>query len=325
MSNDIDKVSIVIPVYNVEVYIKQCVESCLYQDHENIEILLIDDGSTDKSGVICDELGKVSNKIRVFHKKNGGLSDARNYGIEHAIGEYITFVDADDIIGRNLVSTLYKGVKEYKCDLAVCGFVHFIDNDVPQYVYDGKYNCIDNENAIKEFLYQRSLSTSSCAKIYHKDLLRENKFIKGQRFEDNDFLFRILLSCKKVCLNQSLLYAYRHRVGSITTSNFSEKDFDIIEIGKRILEDSKCMSGKINRAAIAYQTTNCLRVVLTISDNYLIDKRYLYCENFINIHCREILKDSNVRLKVKVALIMRMIGIPRSIMLHIRNSGNRWN
>lgn len=325
MSANNDKVSIIVPVYNVEPYIKQCVESCLQQDYENIEILLVDDGSTDNSGIICDELKKMSAKIRVFHKENSGPSDSRNYGIEHSKGEFVIFVDSDDIVERELVSTLFKGIEDYKCDIAICGFTHFNDGEVPRFAHDTKYHFLNKEDAIIEFLYQRNIYPSSCAKIYRKGLLKNNKFVKGQQCEDNDFLFRVFLSCKKVGLNKSLLYAYRHRIGSRTTSDFLEMDFDIIEIGKHILKDSKEMGADVYRAAVTYQITNCLRIFMTTSNKYYADERFQYCIDFIRDHFKETLKDNNVRLKVKVALIMNRIGIPASVMKLIRNSGNRWD
>ena len=319
-----DKVSVIVPVYNVELYLEQCVESCVNQDYENIEVLLIDDGSTDNSGIICDALAKKYNNVYSFHKKNGGLSDARNFGIDHATGEFIMFVDSDDITDCTLVSTLYKGICKTDCNISVCGLTHFIDGELPKYIHKFKYNYIDNEAALIDFLYQKRITTSACAKLYKKKLLMANRFVMGQRFEDNDFLFRILLNCENVCLNQSTLYAYRHRKDSITTGDFSEKEFDIIDIGDKILNQSNEKKETVMRAAKMYQLTNCLRVILTVNYEYLDDCRYLYCKDYISKHYMEALLNNNVRLKVKVGLLLYKIGLSQDIMRKIRNSRIRW-
>ena len=115
-----ERISVVVPVYNVEQYLEKCVNSIINQTYKNLEIILVDDGATDKSGKLCDELAKLDNRIMVYHKKNGGLSDARNYGVERATGDYIGFVDGDDYIDAEMYEKLYEAIKKENVDVAEC-------------------------------------------------------------------------------------------------------------------------------------------------------------------------------------------------------------
>lgn len=231
-----DLISIIVPVYNVEIYLTECVRSILNQTYKNIEILLIDDGSSDNSGVLCENLAKQDDRIKVFHKENGGLSDARNYGIEKAVGEFIMFVDSDDLVSESIVDNLYNMiVSDKELKLAVCGLSHFTDGENVQYDLGKEITIFSREAALVDFLCQNNIPTSSCAKLYNKELLNGIRFVKGQRFEDNEFVFKVISHCGYIGYCNTKLYAYRHRINSITTSKFDEKEFDIIEIGKKLL------------------------------------------------------------------------------------------
>ena len=109
-----DKISVIIPVYNVEKYLDKCIMSVINQSYKNLEIIIVDDGSTDNSRVLCDKYAKIDNRIKVFHKKNGGLSDARNFGLKHATGEFIAFLDSDDWVDKDLYKILYDNIFKYK-------------------------------------------------------------------------------------------------------------------------------------------------------------------------------------------------------------------
>ena len=150
-------VSIIIPVYNVKEYLKECVESCITQSYDNIEIVLVDDGSTDGSGKICDEFSSKYERIKCIHKKNGGLSDARNYGIENSSGDYVMFVDSDDLISNNIVEELLTLIVDNRADVSVCGIAHFTDGTMPSYVSSSYIGIMSGEDALIDFLYQIAL------------------------------------------------------------------------------------------------------------------------------------------------------------------------
>lgn len=320
-----DLISIIVPVYNVEIYLTECVQSILNQTYKNIEILLIDDGSTDNSGVLCENLAKQDGRIKVFHKENGGLSDARNYGIEKAIGDFIMFVDSDDLVSESIVDNLYNMiVSDKELKLAVCGLSHFTDGENVQYDLGKEITIFSREAALVDFLCQNNIPTSSCAKLYNKELLNGIRFVKGQRFEDNEFVFKVISHCDYIGYCNTKLYAYRHRINSITTSKFDEKEFDIIEIGKNIIDYSKNFSIDVQDAAIVYQCTNCLRICLTGTEQFVNDERYVYCKKYIRKNYMKVCFCKKARNKLKVGLALYSIGLSPNIIKSIRNYQKRW-
>ena len=320
-----DLISIIVPVYNVEIYLTECVRSILNQTYKNIEILLIDDGSSDNSGVLCENLAKQDDRIKVFHKENGGLSDARNYGIEKAVGEFIMFVDSDDLVSESIVDNLYNMiVSDKELKLAVCGLSHFTDGENVQYDLGKEITIFSREAALVDFLCQNNIPTSSCAKLYNKELLNGIRFVKGQRFEDNEFVFKVISHCGYIGYCNTKLYAYRHRINSITTSKFDEKEFDIIEIGKKIIDYSKNFSIDVQDAAIVYQCTNCLRICLTGTEQFVNDERYVYCKKYIRKNYMKVCFCKKARNKLKVGLALYSIGLSPNIIKSIRNYQKRW-
>lgn len=320
-----DLVSIIVPVYNVENYLEECVQSLLAQSYNKLEIILVDDGSLDKSGKICDILSLIDNRIKVLHKKNGGLSDARNYGIDFATGKYIMFVDSDDIVDKDIVQNLYSYITAYPdLKLVVSELTHFFDESVPVFQYKKEVEVIDKNDAIKQFLYQKRIPTSSCGKLYLKSVLNNVRFVKGQRFEDNEFVFKVLLESDKVALNRSKLYAYRHRNNSITTEKFSEKEFEIIGIGKKILENINVRDTSMELAGITYQCTNCFRIYMTASDEFVEDPRFKYCKEFLSNNVKTVIQKSEARFKLKLGLLLFQMSIPRNVVIYLRNK-KRWD
>ena len=322
MNNNSTLVAIIVPVYNVEKYIDECLKSILNQTYTNIEVLMINDGSTDKSADICKKYEKKDNRFKLYNKKNGGLSDARNYGVEKSSGRYTMFVDSDDILSENIVSLLMQTINEQQSDMSVCNLAHFQDGKSPSFSNIKSTEVMSGKEALERLLYQKDISTSSCAKLYKKTKINDIAFVKGQRFEDNEFLFRVFSDTDKVAYINASLYGYRHREKSITTDIFSEKDFDIINIGSKIINESK--DKEIKKAAIAYQCSNAFRIYLTASDEYLNDERFLYCKNFLDKNIISVVKDKNTRKKQKIASILYMLKMPRRLLVKIREKTNRW-
>ena len=159
-------ISVIVPVYNVEKYLRPCVESILEQTYKNIEVILVNDGSTDKSKAICLELAEKDKRISYYEKANSGLSDTRNVGLEKAKGEYIAFVDSDDLLAPNAVRTLYELCRKYDTGIAVGKISHFVDGEQPYYKTQTRENVFGKDEAICNFLYQKEISTSACGKIY---------------------------------------------------------------------------------------------------------------------------------------------------------------
>ena len=176
-------VSIIVPVYNVEKYLSKCIEILINQTYTNIEILLINDGSTDNSKKICEQFKEKDSRIKLINKENGGLSDARNKGLQEAIGKYIAFVDSDDYVEKNYIETLYSLITKFNSEIAIADF-RVIKGAKKIKEDETKEYCITPEKAIEEMLYSDFYYISACSKLYKKELFENVEFPKGKMFED---------------------------------------------------------------------------------------------------------------------------------------------
>lgn len=222
------EVSVIIPVYNVEKYLNRCIDSVIYQTYQDFEIVLIDDGSTDASGEICDKYAMKDSRIKVIHKKNGGLSDARNVGMDNASGNWIVFIDSDDFIEKIMLEVLYDLVSENDVEIAACGINNCYDKKIiPQYDRLESFVCSGVE-ALKLTLIGQKLPGSICNKMIKSTLAKKYRFIVGKFYEDAFFTPDLLLNANNVAVTTQPLYNYWHRSDSITTEVFSDKKMDII-------------------------------------------------------------------------------------------------
>jgi len=230
----LELISIIVPIYNVEKHLSKCVDSILNQTYKNLEIILVDDGSPDDCGAICDEYAKMDERVRVIHKKNGGLSDARNAGIEVARGEYIGFVDSDDYINRRMYESMYNQVKKDGSDMAICNLLSVDENgdligennaDMP--VIDGVFTKeqIFAQLCIPKYWYY----VTAWNKLYKKELLSEIRFPVGKLHEDEFVAHHIIGKCKKISCISKPFYFYVCRSGSIMNSNYNIKRLDSAE------------------------------------------------------------------------------------------------
>ena len=316
-------ISVIVPVYNVEDYLEECVKSILNQSYNNIEIILINDGSTDKSKEVCMKLMAHENKIRYYEKRNSGLSDTRNVGLEKAKGEYILFVDSDDLLAPNAVRNLYELCKKYNTEIAVGKISHFMDGKQPRYKAQTKENVFKKNEAICNFLYQKEISTSACGKIYKASTLAKVRFKSNILYEDNLFLSDVLNQLQNVVYTDEECYGYRHRANSITTKLFSDKDLDMIDIGKELLLRYEYKSRELSLAVHTYQVTNCLRIYLTASEDAKFRNVIKYCKEYIELYKNEILKNTEARAKLKIALLIMIL--PRKMVIKLRKLNRRWN
>ncbi len=221
-------VSVVIPVYNVEKYLDRCVQSVVDQQLCEIEIILVDDGSTDGSGALCDAWSRRDSRIRVIHKPNGGLSDARNAGVAAAKAKYIGFVDSDDYIAPTMYRLLYDNLVDSGADLSLCGAYDCFANRM-EVSQDGIKELIDSRTAIAMTLESRRLWVSSVLRLYPRWILGDRPFPVGRAYEDAFTAVEFLSRAKKVIIDPSPQYYYWHREGSITTRSHNEKTRDIID------------------------------------------------------------------------------------------------
>ena len=218
-------ISVIVPVYKVERYIDECIESIRNQTYSDLEIVLVDDGSPDSCPSICDNYARKDDRIKVIHKKNGGLSSARNIGIKESLGQYITFVDSDDVLDFSMIETLYCFLKKENTDIAICSMkrtVDVYDNPIKRNmkIFSGKEAC--------EEMYEPDYSffVAACGKIYKREVFNDIRFPEGRIHEDDFTMYKVFLRSRKVLFVNLPMYFYRSREGSITSSQFSEKNFD---------------------------------------------------------------------------------------------------
>ena len=211
------KVSIIVAVYKVEKYLNRCIESIINQTYENIEIILVDDGSPDSCPILCDNWAKKDGRIKVIHKENGGLSDARNKGLEVATGEYVGFIDGDDEISSSMFEKLMKIVEENNAEIGICQFARFIDGSVPNYTIVDDCTIIDKDEALKEVLTEK-IGNHICNKLFKRGLFDNTLFTKGVAYEDIFIFYKLLLKSKNIAITNSKLYGYMQRRDSITNN-----------------------------------------------------------------------------------------------------------
>ncbi len=223
-------ISVIIPIYNVEQYLEKCINSILNQTYQHLEIIMVDDGSPDNCGAICDQYSAVDHRIKVIHKQNGGLSDARNVGLDMATGDFIAFVDSDDTIMPEMVEKLYQRIITDQSDMAFCGYKQVDQNGIilsecflPDKVLTGFDALIES--------YEKNgvLYTIACNKLYKKHLFQNTRFPVGKYHEDEYTTYQIIDQCSRISIVRETLYIYYQRENSIMQEAYSLKRLDGVE------------------------------------------------------------------------------------------------
>ena len=229
-------VSVIIPVYNVEPYLRQCLDSVSGQTYQNLEILVIDDGSTDSCGKICDEYAKCDDRIKVFHTENRGLSAARNLGLDSMTGEYVAFIDSDDWFELDAIEETITTAKAHEADLVIFQRKEH-GYKVSQPFCHEQTGMISREYAIR-FVYTGG-GVMVWNKLYHRKLLQDIRFIIGKNYEDWPFTVEVLHQAERIYYINRFFYNYRHRAGSITKLNTARSHFDCFEMKRIAVERMK--------------------------------------------------------------------------------------
>ena len=228
-------ISVIVPVYKVEKYLDRCVESIVNQTYTNLEIILVDDGSPDNCPVMCDTWAEKDSRIRAIHKVNGGLSDARNAGMEEAKGEYIGFVDSDDWVEPGFYQNLYDLLQAHDADIAECG-VNFIDENgklLRQRKLISTDKVLLRVDAIKHLMKEDGIYQTVWNKLYRRETIGGILFEKGRLHEDDFWTYRIFDRAKKLAVTQQSLYNYFQRSDSIMGVGYRLKNLDGLEARHR--------------------------------------------------------------------------------------------
>ena len=306
-----EKISVIVPVYNVEAYLERCVESILQQTYAHFELILINDGSTDSSGQICDHLASQYENIKVYHIENAGVSNARNMGIQLATGSWVTFIDSDDFVTQDYLATLASAVEGLNVGFVIAPLHHIkngVVTDLPP--HSGKTELWSTEETMKELLMTTRTSFFPVAKLFKRDLLADEKFNTNYHLaEDALFLTELLLKTRCSCVFiDKPVYFYDHREGSATTS-VNRHVFDTIEVYQQIIAQvSQAFPNLkyelINRECWSYITVYD-KIIFTSREEYQKEKAEL--RNWIVQHRREIWKDAYFTTFRKVAILSLVI------------------
>ena len=307
-----DKVSIVVPVYNVEDCLSYCVDSLRQQTYKNIEIILVDDGSTDSSGEICDQYAREDDRIKVLHIENGGLSNARNTGVKESSTDWIVFIDSDDYYDHRAIEYLVKLRDKYRVDLVATPVIEVRNYENSDFLgdfrekYSGK---LDRRTALEQMFYGNYVGTHSGGKLYKKEILLRFPYPNGMLYEDLSLAYEHIASCENIAVSALNLYKYYRRPGSIVNSKYSDRLLDFykaMEWNRAYVERDYPNDKEMRRALNVRYVFNGLHIVhaMLISDMYAevnkIRKEYIQ-------YFKDVILNSNVTRKNKVKYLMLLV------------------
>lgn len=308
------KISVIVPVYNVEKYLNRCVDSIINQNYSNLEIILVDDGSTDNSPYICDDYENKDERIKVIHKKNGGLSSARNKGLEIASGDYISFVDSDDWIAEDIYEYCINLLEEKLYDIV--DFKCVFSNGEPEEIYK-EISSADKILKDKEILQyyllmgqKEKAPFSVCRKLYKKEVFNGIKFPEGKINEDIATNYKVLMNCNNMVSISKIGYFYYQNTNSITTAGLKKRDFDLIsacdELNKLVANEE-------------YGTIKYLAKIKTARSYFsLLAKVAFYGIDDEELKSSKVIKELTVNLRKNYFLLMKSpVPFNRKIMISV--------
>ena len=304
-------ISVIIPVYKVEAYLTACVESVLRQTYQNFELILVDDGSPDNCPQMCDAFAARDSRIRVIHKENGGLSSARNAGIEIARGKYLAFLDSDDLWSPLFLERLYRAIQETGADFSVCLFRQFSETPAVLTPDESKTELLTQRQAFECFFNERNVNMVVAPnKLYRRHLFDAVRYPVGQIHEDEAVIHEIIGAAPTVAWVSEEHYLYREAPNSITTSKFSLKRLDEMYAKEQRIRwfESHSMSDWANRTRVIY-LSNLMRLYRTTQQE-LDDKtaarkvcRKLY-ETFRSVYSPELVRRESLKMRLRCLLFL---------------------
>ena len=300
-----EKISLIVPVYNVEKYLEKCVNSILKQTYKNLEIILVDDGSRDKSTEICDKLKKVDNRIIVVHKNNGGLSDARNVGIEIATGNYLGFIDSDDYIQNDMYEYLYKLIKENNADISICDYkIIYEDEDFQVEEKINRIQTYTKIDAMKELLKRNQIQDYAWNKLYKRNLFSNIKYPVGRKMEDLGTTYKLFDKANKIIKGNQKKYFYLQRIGSIVNNKTIDLFIDKYELSFERYNYLKNKYGEVieNEIDMVQKILELYQIKDITVYKYIEEKRInKILENILN--SKNVKKNLTLKLRVKLILL----------------------
>lgn len=310
------EISVIVPVYKVEKYIHKCVDSILHQTFSDMEVILVDDGTPDKCGEICDDYAKKDSRVTVVHKENGGLSDARNAGMPLAKGNYIIFIDSDDYIETDMLEYMYQRLVEAKADMATCGLYEVYADRIEQQEEGRDFVC-SGEEAFRCILQGHTIRGEIWNKLIRRSCIEDLRFPKGKLYEDIYFTVDMMQRIQTVAVGTKPKYYYLHREDSITGQAYRPQLYDIIEgYTKNYQEVQKHFPALMEEAECLWLWSRFI-----VLDKMLLEEHYQKIDgyqemvSFIRKHIGSILKNKffNTHRKISAIVLFFNVGLYRKL------------
>ncbi|MBQ9768212.1 MAG: glycosyltransferase [Lachnospiraceae bacterium] len=303
-STGCELISIVVPVYNVEAYVDICVCTLVAQSYRNIEILLVDDGSTDSSGSLCKRWAEKDSRVIYIHKENGGAASARNAALDVCRGQLITFVDSDDYIDENYIEVLYRAMKAEDADISICGWKNETSSGIGASDTSRGTVCYDKTEALKKLFYQEDYDTAMWAKLYRAELFEAIRFPVGNIYEDIAIIYKVFELAEKVVYSEYAGYHYLLRDTGTTLKTFSKKKMDLIDVADEMEEYVlKHCPGVSDAMKSKYVRAN-FHIYLQIPRTDEFKEERARIEKNIDKYRKSVLKDARTRKGTKAALLL---------------------
>lgn len=302
-------ISVIVPIYDVEQYLVKCIVSILDQTYNNLDIILVNDGSPDSCPKICDKYAQRDSRIRVIHKKNGGLSDARNVGLDDALGEYVVFIDSDDWIERHYIEKLYEAMLNSGADIAVANYRHTYEDghiENPRRVIS-KHHSLSRNEALQRLLIERHVyEVVVWNKLYRINLFLDNdiKYPKGKINEDNYTTHKLYAASKRIAYIPDIVYNYRQRSGSIMQSLELEKY--LVNIVQYSIEQYDHLDGMVPQSfRDAVRDTSHYTIVRQVKKRLASDKSDLLTQELGLLRSKiwRIIVSPHISLELKAKVI----------------------
>ena len=310
MKNAEDLISVVIPVYNVKPYLRMCADSVFAQTFRNLEIIFVDDGSTDGSGEICDELAKEDSRVRVIHQENGGLSAARNTGIYASTGSFLYFLDSDDAISPVTIAHLWTACIRTKADVAVGDFMRFSQTEVPDERRTFKSEAFGTEETLRRMLMNEGFGHQAWGKLFRRGLWETLRFPPGLLYEDYAVIYDVMLGAKKTAAVTDALYFYRMQEGSIMHSRIGERNLTLLDTSARVTQMLSEAYPSLRGPAVRLQIVTYMRFLSDMleTDYRLFPDVQRRIIDTVREHKKEFLHAPGVRRVDKMKLRALMAG-----------------
>ena len=318
-------VSIIVPVYRVEEYLRRCIESIINQTYSNFELILVDDGSPDNCGKICDEYAQRYDFITVIHQINQGISAARNNAVKKAQGDYITFVDSDDFVTADYLEYLVSVLRKYNADVSVGGSIYQYEDSEIKIPKNETYTTFHTpEEALITMNYVKDYGTVAWGKLYKKELVELYPYPIGKRYEDIATTYKIIGASRGVAFGNKQIYYWIQRSNSFMHSKFSESQLDGLEAVKSQLSYiQKQYPAAIPAAKYRYtaKAVELAQLLLFTDGNREIFKRL---KGHMNEYAKEVLKDENAKRSMKIRIkAMQMGYFPAKIVFRLHDRVKR--